>query len=118
MTSNDPRAPGGRRARSGRDAALRAATTSMSARSRRAPHGRWTGGLSQLSAAALRALRSTCPLGFMRYSIVAKGYEMREAFVDDLRGLILFPSGALDLVEPYRPQIPGLLAEARAEEAL
>lgn len=52
---------------------------------------------SQLSSAALEILRSVCPLGYLRFTAVAKGYTSKGDFLDEVRGLIEYKSPLIDL---------------------
>jgi len=54
---------------------------------------------AQLSAGVMRALRSACPLGFLRFAAVAKGFEVEEQFLDECEDLISSPSPHIDLLK-------------------
>lgn len=67
----------------------------------------------QLSAAALRVLRSVSPLGYLRFSIVAKGYSGTQAFLDECDGLTEVPGAPIDLSD-YADQGAALAKEVAA----
>ncbi|MGH3880568.1 MAG: ATP cone domain-containing protein [Actinophytocola sp.] len=64
-------------------------------------HGQQLVTSGQMSGVVLEVLRAVSRFGFMRYSIVAKRYERKKYFVEELRALIEYPSPKFDLDEYF-----------------
>ncbi|MET9274229.1 ATP cone domain-containing protein [Kribbella sp. NPDC003557] len=70
----------------------------------------------QISAETLRVLRSVCPLGSLRYSILVKSYTTASAVLDECQSLTEYPPAPIDLTQ-YEEAGAALAEEVRAWKA-
>lgn len=79
-------------------------------------HGQHMVTTGQLGAACLRVLRSECPLGYLRFTTVAKGYESIKDLLKEMYALMEQPSPSVGL-ESYTHPGMAIAAEVREIEA-
>lgn len=74
---------------------------------------------AQFSASVMSVLRSVCPLGYLRFAVVAKGYTLVGQFLDELEDLVAHPSPGRDLgplaceATQIESQVKALVARTR-----